>query len=301
MRIWIDTDIGSDVDDALALAYVLRHPKLELAGVSTVFGDTALRTRIASELLARAGDANAPVVTGLGLPLSPGKPGLMFGHEGVGLFDDPAPRMRTEEEPERNERVHAMKSAIEAARPDALLAIGPLSNLGALIDAGVQLPRLFIMGGKLTEGKLRGAVGGIFEWNWFCDPLAVQKVLGASHGWLPRVVPAEVTFRTRLADGDVEALADGGELGRSLSLLCQEWLRAQVERLGAKRALVALHDPLTAATIARDDLCPFRACRIEIDDAGETREGRGEPNAEVATDVDEAATRDHLMATWLGR
>ena len=70
MRIWIDTDIGSDVDDALALAYVVRHPELELAGVSTVFGDTPLRTRIASELLARTGDANAPVVTGLGLPLT---------------------------------------------------------------------------------------------------------------------------------------------------------------------------------------------------------------------------------------
>ena len=36
MRIWIDTDIGSDVDDALALAYALRHPAFELAGVSTV-------------------------------------------------------------------------------------------------------------------------------------------------------------------------------------------------------------------------------------------------------------------------
>ncbi len=39
MRIWIDTDIGTDVDDALALAHVLRHPDLELVGVSTVFGD----------------------------------------------------------------------------------------------------------------------------------------------------------------------------------------------------------------------------------------------------------------------
>jgi len=47
-------DIGSDVDDAVALAYVIAHPAFELVGVSTVFGhegrrlldapDPALRT-----------------------------------------------------------------------------------------------------------------------------------------------------------------------------------------------------------------------------------------------------------------
>ena len=55
MRLWIDTDVGSDVDDALAIAYALRHPALELVGVSTVFGDVALRGRIASRLLALGG------------------------------------------------------------------------------------------------------------------------------------------------------------------------------------------------------------------------------------------------------
>ena len=37
MRIWIDTEVDSDVDDALAIAYALRHPALELVGISTVF------------------------------------------------------------------------------------------------------------------------------------------------------------------------------------------------------------------------------------------------------------------------
>ena len=59
MRLWIDTDVGSDVDDALAIAYALRHPALELVGVSTVFGDVALRARIAERLLALAGHPDA--------------------------------------------------------------------------------------------------------------------------------------------------------------------------------------------------------------------------------------------------
>ena len=99
MRLWIDTDVGSDVDDALAIAYALRHPALELVGVSTVFGDVALRARIAERLLALAGRADIPVVEGLGAPLTPRRRGRMFGHEGIGIVDDPRPRMITQADP----------------------------------------------------------------------------------------------------------------------------------------------------------------------------------------------------------
>jgi len=41
----LDTDIGSDVDDLLALAMILGSPELSLRAVTTVYGDTALRAR----------------------------------------------------------------------------------------------------------------------------------------------------------------------------------------------------------------------------------------------------------------
>ncbi len=62
MRLWIDTDIGTDVDDALAIGYALRHPDIELVGVSTVFGDVELRARMVEELLRRASAAPCPVL-----------------------------------------------------------------------------------------------------------------------------------------------------------------------------------------------------------------------------------------------
>ncbi len=40
---FLDTDIGDDIDDAFALAYALRHPEIELLGVSTVFRNTVCR------------------------------------------------------------------------------------------------------------------------------------------------------------------------------------------------------------------------------------------------------------------
>jgi len=301
VRIWIDTDLGSDVDDALALGYALEHPSIELVGVSTVFGDVELRTRMVEMLLHLAGRGDLPVITGLGKPLTPERKGLMFGHEGRGLIDDPQPRMRTTENPDEAASIDALAEAMSAARPDAVVAIGPMTNLGALARAGATLPPLAVMGGKVEDVVLEGMLAGVEEWNWFCDPIAVQLALEAAASPPMRVVPAEVTWRTQLAEGDVERLAAGGPLARALSTLSGEWLAFQRDRLGSKSPRVALHDPLTVATLVESQLCHFDRCRITVDDNGATQRVPGEVNAEVAVDVDRSALRDHLMATWLDR
>jgi purine nucleosidase len=43
-----NTDIGGDIDDAVALAYLLSQPRCELLGVTTISGDPHLRASIAS-------------------------------------------------------------------------------------------------------------------------------------------------------------------------------------------------------------------------------------------------------------
>ena len=130
--------------------------------------------------------------------------------------------------------------------------------------------------------------------------LGHEVVIAAPHSEIPRVVPAEVTFTTRLADGDVELLAGGDELAQSLSKLSAIWLEVQRTGLGSKRPKVALHDPLTAATLVETGLCHFEERCITVDDTGASAPGTGADNAEAAIDVDNDALRDHLMATWLG-
>src|SRR3974377_1570181 len=69
------TDIGTDVDDALALAFALRCPKLELRAVTTVSGDTVRRARIAKMLLRLAGRDDVEVAAGgAGEIKRPGRP-----------------------------------------------------------------------------------------------------------------------------------------------------------------------------------------------------------------------------------
>lgn len=62
--ILFDTDIGSDVDDAFALALILASPEVELRGVTTVSGNTADRAILACRFLAQTGQRNIPVAAG---------------------------------------------------------------------------------------------------------------------------------------------------------------------------------------------------------------------------------------------
>ena len=43
-RIILDTDIGTDVDDALAVALAALSPELTVEGITTVYGDCLLYT-----------------------------------------------------------------------------------------------------------------------------------------------------------------------------------------------------------------------------------------------------------------
>lgn len=301
MRLWIDTDIGSDVDDALTLAYALRHPGIEVVGLSTVFGDVELRTRIAYELLDRAGSPEVPIVTGLGKPLTPGRNGRMFGHEGLGLFDDPNPAPVTGHDVDAEARIATLAEALDRVRPDALLAIGPMTNLGALARAGVALPPLTVMGGKVADVEIPGTLPQIPEWNWWCDPHAVAATLEAGTDTPPRVVPIEVTMQTVLPEAEWARLAAGDALARMLHALCGEWMTALRDRLGSKRPAVHLHDPLAAMAMVDAAVCTFANHRIRIDDAGVTHSDASQgAEVEVAEHVDVARLVDQLMRVWLG-
>jgi hypothetical protein len=57
----LDTDIGTDIDDAYALAALLNRPELHLLGVTTVSGDAVARARLAAKLLQVAGGESAKI------------------------------------------------------------------------------------------------------------------------------------------------------------------------------------------------------------------------------------------------
>ena len=64
-----DTDIGSDIDDAVALAYLLREPRCELLGVTTVTGEPEVRAQLVDAVCQAFGRPEVPVYSGAGKPL----------------------------------------------------------------------------------------------------------------------------------------------------------------------------------------------------------------------------------------
>src|SRR4051812_50126556 len=64
MKVVLDTDIGTDIDDAWALGYALKSPSFNLLGVTVTDADTAQRAKLACKLLYRLGRTDVPVAVG---------------------------------------------------------------------------------------------------------------------------------------------------------------------------------------------------------------------------------------------
>ncbi|HSO97214.1 MAG TPA: nucleoside hydrolase, partial [Acidimicrobiia bacterium] len=148
LRLWIDTDVGDDPDDAIALLAAVGHPEIDLVGVSTVDGDHNRRVRLARALV------DAPVHAG----------------DAPGLID-----------------------TFHAVAPDAVVAIGALTNTAAFLAAG-PVPPITLMGGALAPVEHWGMTMTT-EYNFGRDPAAAATVL---RDGAPLVVPLDVTVRTRL-------------------------------------------------------------------------------------------------------
>ena len=56
-KVIIDTDIGDDIDDVLAVGLALSSPELKILGISSAWGDTELRSRMLDRLLCETGAA----------------------------------------------------------------------------------------------------------------------------------------------------------------------------------------------------------------------------------------------------
>src|SRR6185312_210748 len=167
----LDTDVGTDVDDALAIAYLASRRDVELAGVTTVHGNAPLRAEIARGLLQAAG-RQVEVVAGRSAPLRRSAVANfhwdeLWGHEGVGLVPT-ATEFPPDGDPERDD---AARFIIEAARKHpglTIITIGPVTNLARALELGPDLParvgRVVMMGGLIDRAKVTW--GAHFETNF---------------------------------------------------------------------------------------------------------------------------------------
>jgi purine nucleosidase len=264
-RLILDTDIGTDVDDCLALAVVLGSPELQLEGVTCVYGDVRLRARMVLKLLALAGRGEVPVMLGASLPLLRRRPVYWAGHEGAGLLE-PGDAALT---PSSEHAVdYLVRTIWENPGQIHLLAIGPLTNVALAFAReprlAERLAHLTIMGGAVRGP---GSLGLPYaEHNIRCDPEAAHVVLSA--GAATTLVPLDVTTRVAIDRTGLERI-------RAAGTPFHEAVARQLELYPrfASHGATYLHDPLAAAVIFRPDIVELTPLHVDVETEGQHAAG----------------------------
>jgi purine nucleosidase len=285
VSVLFDTDIGSNIDDALALAYLLRQPKCTLLGVTTVSGPVERRGACAAAVCVAAGRNDIPIHCGASSPLlfGPGQPDVPH-------FDGLADSIKAiANDTARPTAVEFMRSAIRSSRePVMLLSTGPLTNIALLFAIDPEIPSL--LRGFVSMAGVFGPHARDVETNCRADPFAAAVVFeqwrrAATSGGV-RVKPfitvgLDVTTRCTMPVGEFRKEMNTPLLNTVIKM-ADAWLKT--------RESVTFNDPLAAATVFRPAICGYSAGTVSVDAMP------GSPTA-GATRFAMSSTGPHRIAT----
>jgi purine nucleosidase len=279
-----DTDIGSDVDDAVALAYLLRQPRCDLLGITTVTGEVRKRAALAQVLCEAAARPEVPIHCGTSAVLLYGA-----GQPDVPQYEAIRDVPHRLDWPQ-NTAVDFMRRTIRE-RPGevVLVSVGPFTNVALLFALDPEIPSLLkgwvSMGGVFFAGPEAKA-----EWNSRCDPLATA--IAFQRGRPNHVnVGLDVTLQCRLTADDVRKRFRDPLLALVLRM-------AEVWFQHASR--VVFHDPLAAALVFRRDLCGTQRGYVEFDPSSQLAGFTPDPQGpdEVAAEVDVEAFFEEYFSVF---
>jgi inosine-uridine nucleoside N-ribohydrolase len=275
----LDTDIGTDIDDAFALALIINSPEFELLGVTTVSGDTTARARIAAKMLWEAGGKwrQVPVVAGVPGP----KQGINQAPWANGFV---GPQLLKENAVDfLRSKFHRYPGQI------TLIAIGELTNVAALLKADPlvtkKIKRIAIMGGSIARGYEPGSNPDA-EWNIKSNPAAAQVVFSSG---IPIIMaPLDVTAMLKLdAAARSRIFNQNTPVANSLAALYHLW----------KAETPTLFDPMAVALVLDPTLCQTKDLAVEVDSQGYMRVVNTNPaNATVGLSTDAAKFFEFYLA-----
>ena len=290
--IWLDTDIGGDIDDALALALIVKSPEINLLGVTTCFNYAVLKGRIARRLLDIGGFSSVPVYAGQDHPILGNRPLVMpCQYDEKTLGNIPISSHGVEK------AAHTILSRDEKT---TLVTIGSLTDAALMLmlypEIKEKLDKILMMGGNFYSNMV--------ESNIREDALAADYVFRSG---VPVVaVGTDVTDRCVLSWDDVEQIKSGTDP------ICV-FITELMERWGNFRPTI--HDPLAVMYLLKPELFTMQKEEISVNTAeGESYGftynvsmrrhiwgGEAEhPNVLAAKDVDSDAAVRFFMDRLIG-
>jgi len=212
VRVHLDTDIGSDPDDACALAMLLGWPDVEVVGLTTTVDPGGRRAGYAAYCLDLLGRGDVPVATGASRALTIDAPQPRAVDDAtlwpVGIAARPSPA---------GAATDLLLRSVELGA--TIVAIGPYTNLALLERAHPgTLARVPVV---LMGGWLRPPAPGLprwgpdRDWNMQADPAAARAVVEACTDLTLSTLP--VSLQVPLRAGDLPALRALGPMGDLLA------------------------------------------------------------------------------------
>ena len=247
-KILFDTDIGSDIDDAVALAYLLAQPECELLGITTVSGQPIARAKLASAICNPAG-AEVPIIPGIsdrldGPSRQPNVPQTSvlpnWDHDTV--FP----------------QIDAVDFMAETIRNNpnqvTLLAVGPMTNVANLFSRYPDTPNL-LKSLQMMIGRFSNDSGlPISEWNAHCDPAAADVIYSTpapSH----TSIGLEVTHQVVMDSNQVKEHFQHPLL-KPVYEMSEVWF--------TERDQLKFHDPLAAVDLFDDSVCTYESGSVSV-------------------------------------
>lgn len=300
-KIIIDTDPG--IDDAMAIHQAFADPRLEVVGLTTIFGNvTATRATRNALYLAEMAGHSAVVAGGAPVPLrrAPEPPAdFVHGPEGFGSLPAPTPGRAADP---RSAATYLCESCAAAPGEIIICAVGPLTNLAAALEHDPAIARnagrVVVMGGSAAR---HGNVTDCAEANIWNDPDAADRVFAAD--WDVTMVGLDVTEKTRCTPQDFAAIAaQAPGIGGFLSAATAFYFDFHEAKLGER--ICFMHDPSAILAITDPHLFGFEAMPMSVicdgAEIGRTvAGGTGRRDVSVAMRVDSAAARARFMEVMM--
>ena len=292
-------DLDTGVDDALALAYAVADPEVDLIGIVASYGNNLLDVCAENslKLLELLGQTDVPVYKGLPHSSTTDSFEVMqvskdiHGNNGIGDVELPTPKRAVEAESGVDFYIEA---AHKYGKDLIIIPTGPMTNLAAALEKDPEIAHLIgnvtFMGGALT---VEGNVTDVAEANINQDAKAANTVLQSD---LPlTMVGLDVTLRTLLTKKETQQWRDlGTKAGKAYADITDFYIDAYYN-LDIDKNGCALHYPLAVGVSIDPTFVQTISLFMKVD-YGEHNYGRTigdnsrlndpNPNVKVAVNVD---------------
>lgn len=306
-KIIFDCDLGDDIDDAYALSLLLTmQDRYEILGITTCYGRTEDRARLAHKMLANVGQSHIPVYVGRNTSKQNARANWFaeqfYWAEGY----KPAPKVAPVFANQYRQTIglsplkHHEPSAAEFIQSSlkkfpgevVIFSVGPVTNFADIIDQDPEVLKkakaIYAMFGSFRLGYSAQAPIDP-EWNVLVDIPAAKKFVhsGANIIYAGLDVTAMVKLDRTQRDKIVQRQSP---LTNALSGLYVLW----------GNETPTLFDPVAIGMEAYPTLFQTEKVHIDVDDKGFTRIIPGKtPNAEIGITIDSNAFIERIMKKYL--